>query len=54
MIFSKDGMSPDPEKDQLPTAVTRKMMQLATQQDPTLQKVTEDIKTGRCRNGLTD
>ena len=40
-------------EDQLPTAVTKKMMQHATQKDKELQKVMEDVKTGRCRNGLT-
>ena len=40
-------------KDQLPTAVTRKMMQLATHSDKELQKVKEDLRAGRCRNGLT-
>ena len=33
-------------------AITKRMMQLATQKDKELQKVLEDVKTGRCRNGL--
>ena len=40
-------------EDQLPTAVTRKMMQLATHLDKELQKVKEDLRAGRCRNELT-
>ena len=39
-------------EDQLPMAITKRMMQLATQKDKELQKVLEDVKTGRCRNGL--
>ena len=40
-------------EDQLPTAVTRKMMQRATRTDKELQKLMEDLRTGRCRNRLT-
>ena len=40
-------------EDQLPQAVTKRMMQLATKKDKELQLVLEDIKTGVCRNGLT-
>ena len=39
-------------EDQLPQAVTKRMIQRATNKDKELQLVLEDIKAGRCRNGL--
>ena len=40
-------------EDQLPQAITRKMMKLATAEDKELRLVLEDIGSGVCRNGLT-
>ena len=40
-------------EDQLPQAITKKMMQLATGKEKELQLVLEDIGSGVCRNGLT-
>ncbi len=40
-------------EDQLPQAITRKMMKLATAKDKELRLVLEDIGSGVCRNGLT-
>ena len=39
-------------QDQLPQAVTRKLLRRETAKDETLQKLTEDIKTGKCRPAL--
>ena len=40
-------------ESQLPQAITKKMMKLATAKDKELRLVLEDIGSGVCRNGLT-
>ena len=39
-------------QDQLPQAVTRKLLRRKTAKDETLQKLMEYIKTGKCRPAL--
>ena len=39
-------------EDQLPPAITRKMLWRETLKDPTLQQLTEDIGRGECRPAL--
>ena len=39
-------------QDQLPQAVTRKLLRRKMAKDETLQKLREDIRTGKCRAAL--